>query len=102
MLPEKIAPVHPGEVLLEDFLTPLKISQNMLARTMRVTPERISAIVLRRRAITADTAMRLGIALNTTPEFWMNLQTLFDLQTAQDNSETRIRREVIPLDPIKI
>lgn len=97
MLPIKIAPVHPGEVLLEDFLTPLKISQNMLARTMRVTPERISAIVLRRRAITADTAMRLGIALNTTPEFWMNLQTLFDLQTAQDNSETKIRREVIPL-----
>lgn len=97
MATNRIAPVHPGEILKIEFLDPLGISQNQLARTMRVPPERINSIVLKRRGITVDTAMRLGIALNTTPEFWMNLQTLFDLQTAKDQLTPTIKREVIPL-----
>ncbi|HFD92316.1 MAG TPA: addiction module antidote protein, HigA family [Gammaproteobacteria bacterium] len=75
--------IHPGEVLLEEFLKPLGISQNRLARTMRVPPRRINEIVHGKRAITADTAIRLARALGTSEQFWMGLQADYDLEEAR-------------------
>ena len=72
--------IHPGEILLEEFLLPLGISQNALARAMNVPPRRINEIVLGKRAITADTAVRLAAALGTSERFWLGLQTDFDLE----------------------
>jgi addiction module HigA family antidote len=94
---KKIPPVHPGKILQIEFLEPLGISQNRLARTMRVPPDRINAIVQCKRSITADTAIRLALALNTDPEFWLNIQTRFDLETARDEIESLAKKEVIPL-----
>jgi addiction module HigA family antidote len=74
--------IHPGEVLLEEFLTPLGISQNALARAARVPPRRINEIVLGKRGITADTAIRLAGALGTSERFWLGLQADFDLEEA--------------------
>jgi addiction module HigA family antidote len=79
-----LPPIHPGEHLLEDFMKPLDLSRNALARELRVPPQRISEIVQGRRAITADTALRLGRYFDTSPAFWLNLQTSYDLQTALD------------------
>lgn len=92
-------PLHPGEVLQEEFLKPLGISQNQLARSMRVPPGRINDIVNRKRGISAETAIRLACALDTTPEFWMNLQMMYDLETAQESVQGAICQEVIPLVP---
>ena len=75
--------IHPGEVLLEEFLIPLGISQNRLARTMGVPPRRINEIVHGKRAITADTALRLARALGTSEQFWMGLQADYDLEKAR-------------------
>ncbi len=75
--------IHPGEVLLEEFLKPLGIRQNRLARTMRVPPRRINEIVHGKRAITADTAIRLACALGTSEQFWMGLQADYDLEEAR-------------------
>ena len=94
---EKIPPVHPGKILQIEFLEPLGISQNRLARTMRVPPDRINAIVQSKRSITADTAIRLGIALRTDPEFWLNIQSRYDLESARDEIEDLAIKEVIPL-----
>lgn len=77
---ELIANIHPGEVLLEEFLEPLAISQNKLARAMQVPPRRINEIVHGKRSVTADTAIRLGLALGTSPQFWTNLQAAYDLE----------------------
>ncbi len=74
--------IHPGEILMEEFLTPLNISQNRLARAMRVPPRRINEIVHGKRSISADTALRLAKVLNTSAEFWMGLQSDFDLEEA--------------------
>ncbi len=93
----EIPPIHPGEILLEEFLKPLGISQNALARALRVPPDRINAIVQGRRSITADTALRLARAFGTSPQFWLNLQTRYDLEIAQDRLEDQIEREVLPL-----
>ncbi len=76
--------IHPGEVLLEEFLKPLGISQNRLARAMGVPPRRINEIVHGKRAITADTALRLARALGTSEQFWMGLQTDYDLEKARE------------------
>ena len=92
-------PLHPGIILQEEFLEPLEISQNQLARSMRVPPGRINDIVNRKRGITAETAIRLGCALGTTPEFWMNLQMMYDLEIANDSVKGNICKEVIPLVP---
>ena len=73
-------PVHPGEVLKEEFLEPLEMTANKLAEVLHVTPARRYEIISGRRGITANTAIRLSIALGTTPEFWMNLQTIHDLR----------------------
>ncbi|MEO7065622.1 MAG: HigA family addiction module antitoxin [Rhodanobacter sp.] len=75
--------IHPGEVLLEEFLTPLGISQNALARAAGVPPRRINEIVLGKRAVTADTAVRLAAALGTSDRFWLGLQADFDLEEAR-------------------
>lgn len=80
----KMKPIHPGEVLLEDFLLPLGISQNLLARETGMSPRRINEITLGKRAITGDTAIRLGLFFSVEPEFWMNLQSRYDLESAQD------------------
>jgi addiction module HigA family antidote len=74
--------IHPGEVLLEEFLTPLRISQNALARAVGVSPRRINEIVLGKRGITADTAVRLAAALGTSERFWLGLQADYDLEEA--------------------
>jgi antitoxin HigA-1 len=97
MVADKISPVHPGDILRIEFLEPLGISQNLLARTMRVPPERVNSIIQKKRNITADTAIRLALALKTSPEFWLNLQSIYDLQIARDSIEPTAKKEVIPL-----
>lgn len=78
--------IHPGEILLEEFLNPMGISQNALARAMDVPPRRINEIVLGKRAITADTALRLARAFGTSEQFWMGLQADYDLEEARKSS----------------
>lgn len=90
----KIPPIHPGEVLLEEFIKPLGISQNKLARNINVPPRRINEIVLGKRAITADTALRLARYFQTTDRFWLNLQTRYDLEIERDHLGPRLEREV--------
>ncbi len=91
---DKIAPVHPGEILLQEVLEPANLSQNQLASMLGVPANRINAIVRGQRSISADTAIRLGYCLNTNPEFWMALQTEYDLQDAQDNLHGKLDKEV--------
>lgn len=91
---EKIAPIHPGEILKEEFLTPLEISQNKLAVAINVPPRRINEIVLGKRGITADTALRLGRYFGTTPEFWLSLQSIFDLENAKEKLGGKLEQEV--------
>ena len=93
----KIPPVHPGEILLEDYLKPMGISQNQLAINMRVPSGRITEIVQGKRSITAETALRLAKAIGTTPGFWMNLQTRYDLRVAEDRLGETLEKEVIPM-----
>lgn len=95
-----LPPVHPGEVLNEEFLTPLNLSQNKLAMSIRVPAPRISEIVRSKRAVTVDTALRLARFFGTTPRFWLNLQTRYDLETAEDELEDRIAREVQTLNEV--
>lgn len=90
MKTEHLAPIHPGEILLEDFMKPLEISINKLAREIGVPPNRISAIVNCRRAITADTALRLGMYFGVSPEIWLNLQADYDLRVARRTTELHI------------
>ncbi len=92
----KLPPVHPGEILLHDFLEPLGLSQSALAEALGVTPMRVSQIVRGQRAITADTALRLSRYFGTRPGWWLDLQTHFDLETAGDELEARIARTVKP------
>ena len=93
----RIPPVHPGEVLLEDFLKPLGISQYRLAKEMNVYPRKINEIVHGKRSITADTALRLSRYFGTSAELWMNLQALYDLEKTRDEIEEKVEREVAPL-----
>ena len=83
-------PIHPGEILLEDFIKPLNLSINKVARDIEVPPGRISNIVNGKRAITADTALRLGTYFGVSPELWLNLQADYDLRLARRNTELRI------------
>jgi addiction module HigA family antidote len=87
-------PLHPGEVLLEEFLIPLNLSQHQLALGMRVAQQKINDIVRGKRSITPDTAMRLAAALGTTAEFWMGLQTDYDLELARELFGEKINLEV--------
>jgi addiction module HigA family antidote len=88
---KKLANVHPGEVLNEEFLLPLGMSQNALARAMRVPPRRINEIVHGARAVSADTALRLAIVLRTTPQFWLGLQADYDLEEAARTDMSDLR-----------
>ena len=90
-----IAPVHPGEILKEEFMVPLGLSANGLARAMRVPPNRISAIVNGGRGLTADTALRLSKAFGTPAEFWLNLQKQYELDCARDSATDLARIEPI-------
>ena len=92
----KIAPIHPGEVLTEEFLEPLGVTQHRLAVSIGVPPRRINEIVHGKRRISADTALRLGRFFNTTDRFWLNLQTRFDLEIEKDNLGSRLD-EIQPL-----
>ncbi len=96
MLEQKLKPIHPGEVLLEEFLKPLGLSQNRLALDMGVPPRRINEIVLGKRSISADTALRLGRFFGMSPQFWLGLQMDYDLDVAADALAARLEREVKP------
>lgn len=90
----KMKPITPGEILLEEFLKPLELSQTALSRDLGVPPRRINEIVLGKRSITADTALRLGRYFEMSPQFWLNLQTRYDLETAADKLGKALEREV--------
>ncbi len=91
---ERLDPVHPGEVLLEEFLKPMGLSQNRLALAIGVHPRRINEIVLKRRGITADTALRLARYFGMSARFWMGLQVDYDLDVAEDELAGRLKKEV--------
>ena len=95
-MPAKILePVHPGEVLLEEFLVPLELSQYRLSKDISVPPRRINEIVHGKRAVTADTALRLARYFGTSERFWLNLQTGYDLDVERDRLGDRLEQEVI-------
>lgn len=94
MSKKRLAPVHPGEVLEEEYLKPLELSQHRLALDIGVDPRRINEIVLRKRSVTANTALRLARYFKTSPEFWLGLQSQFDLDVEEDRMGNRIDREV--------
>jgi addiction module HigA family antidote len=93
---QKLPPIHPGEILREDYLKPLGLTAHRLAMALRVPATRIAEVIHERRAITADTAIRLGRYFNTTPRFWLNLQTAYDLEVAEDRIGVRVGTEVQP------
>jgi antitoxin HigA-1 len=94
MTKRKLKPVHPGEVLFEEFLKPLNMSQNRLALDIRVPPRRINEIVLGKRGITADTALRLACYFGNSSRFWMGLQMDYDLDIAEDEIGEMVEHEV--------
>ena len=94
---KRLAPVHPGEILLEDFLRPLGLTQYRLAKNLSVPPRRINEIVLGKRAVTADTALRLARFFGTSDRFWLNLQSAYDLDVERDRLRGRLAREVAVL-----
>ncbi len=91
---KKLPPIHPGEILMEEFLQPMGISQYRLAKDISVPPRRINEIVHGKRSITADTALRLGRFFSMSPQFWLNLQTRYDLEVTEDFLEGRLDEEV--------
>ena len=93
---KRLAPVHPGEVLRDEFLTPMGLSVYGLARALKVSRPRLNDLVLGRRRVTVDTALRLGRYFGTTPEFWLALQTRYDLDVAERTVQDRIEREIAP------
>ena len=97
MSQRKLPPIHPGEILLEEFLIPMGISQYRLAKDIGVPPRRINEIVRGQRAITADTALRLARYFRTTERFWLNLQTRYDLEMVKDRLGNRLDHEVTAL-----
>jgi antitoxin HigA-1 len=95
---DKLSPIHPGEVLLEEFIKPMNLSQNRLAIDIGVDARRINEIVLGKRAITADTALRLSRFFSNSAQFWMGLQTQYDIDVTEDQLGKRLDREVRPLE----
>jgi addiction module HigA family antidote len=93
---QKLPPIHPGEILLEDYMKPFGLSAHRLAMDLHVPATRITEIIHGRRAITADTAVRLGRYFKTTPRFWLNLQTAYDLEMIEDEALAQIQSEVRP------
>jgi len=94
MAKKKIPPLHPGEVLFEEFLKPMNISQNQLGRDLGVSPRRINEIIHGKRSITADTALRLARYFGNSPQFWLGLQMDYDLDVDTDRLSRRIEKEV--------
>jgi addiction module HigA family antidote len=97
MKKRELAPVHPGEILQKEFLEPMGISQNKLAIALHVPARRINEIVLGKRGITADTALRLARYFRMSPQFWLGLQMDHELDTAEDVLEERIKEEIKPM-----
>ncbi|MBI1725168.1 MAG: HigA family addiction module antidote protein [Candidatus Tectomicrobia bacterium] len=97
-MPKKLALIHPGEILLEEFMKPLGVSQNKLARDIDVPAKRINTIVNGKNGITADTALRLSKYFGTTPEFWINLQGHYELERAMRDSWPKIEKKVRPIE----
>lgn len=95
MMEERLAPIHPGEILLEEFLKPFGISQYRLAKDINVPARRINEIVLGKRAISADTALRLSRYFGLSERFWTNLQTRYDLEKEKDKLQDRLEKEVL-------
>jgi addiction module HigA family antidote len=95
MATKKIQPIHPGEILFEEFLKPMGISQYRLAHDINVPPRRINEIVHGTRSVTADTALRLGRYFNMSAQFWINLQSHYDLEVESDKLSDRLIREVL-------
>ena len=93
---KKPSPVHPGEILREEFMVPFKITMNGLAHDLRIPTTRIAEIWHERRGITTDTALRLARYFDTTPQFWMNLQVRYELDKAEDEQSARVNRDVRP------
>jgi antitoxin HigA-1 len=93
----KLFPIHPGEILLREYMKPLGLSQNALARALRVPPRRINEILLEKRGISADTALRLARYFGTTAEMWAGLQSDYDLRLARYQTERQIEHDVQPL-----
>lgn len=100
MTPTKLPPIHPGEVLLIEFLQPMQLSQYALAKAIGVPTRRINEIVLGKRSITPDTALRLSRYFGLSERFWLNLQTRYDLEIAKDRLADRLEREVSIYIPI--
>lgn len=96
MSEDRLAPVHPGEMLLHEFLEPMRLSQYALAKAIGVPPQRIGEIVHGRRAVTAETALRLGRYFEMDARFWLGLQARYDLDVALDTLGDRLQREVTP------
>ncbi len=94
MSTRRLAPIHPGEILLEDFLKPFELTQYRLAKNLSVPARRINEIVLGKRAITADTALRLARFFGTSERFWLNLQTTYELELERDRLKDRLTKEV--------
>lgn len=93
------APVHPGEVLQEEFLRELGISQNKLARDLNIPPQRVNQIILKKRSVSVDTALRLSRYFGTTPNFWLQLQEMYELDMAKKmHAVEKISKEVVPLE----
>ena len=91
---KKLPPIHPGEVLQEEFLLPMKLTQSRLARDIRVSTQTINEIVQGKRSVTPNTALRLSLYFGLSERFWLNLQTRFDLEIEKDNLADRLQREV--------
>lgn len=98
MLKNGMRPVHPGEILLEDYLKPLGLSVNALAKRLGVTASRMNDIVLARRGITADTALRLTRCFGGDAQTWLNLQSMYDLRKAEIQNQSTIQKTIIPFD----
>lgn len=94
MMTKKLANIHPGEILMEEFLLPMEISQNKLARDISVPPRRINEIVHGKRSVTADTALRLGRYFGMSENFWMGLQTDYDLEETRKKIGAKLKKEV--------
>ena len=97
---KKLKPVHPGEILRDEFMIPLGLSMNKMAMALRVPVTRIADVVNERRGITADTALRFARYFKNSATFWMNLQTRYDLEVAEDDLAAKVARDVQPLEAV--
>jgi antitoxin HigA-1 len=100
MTKDKLSAIHPGEVLLEEFLKPINLSQNQLALALRVPARRINEIIQGKRRITADTALRLGYYFNMSARFWLGLQMDYDLDIAEDALGEQLKKEVFSMEKL--